>query len=64
MAYYLGAFLACANSWRDQARAKANKLSTLQALEKELASLKEQKEIQECHWARQEDGYKDSLKEA
>jgi len=64
MAYYLRAFLACANSWRDQARAKASKLSTLKALEKELASLKEQKQIQERHWARQEDAYKDCLKEA
>jgi len=64
MAYYLGAFLACANSWRDQARAKASELSTLQALEKEVATVKEQKEIQERHWARQEDAYKDSLKEA
>ena len=64
VAYYLRAFLVCANSWRDQARAKANELSTLQDLEKELASLKEQKEIQECHWVRQEDAYKDSLKEA
>jgi len=64
MAYYLGGFLACANSWRDQARAKASELSTLQALEKELASLKEQKEIQERHLARQEDTYKDSLKKA
>jgi len=42
MVYYLGAFLACATSWRDQARAKASELSTLQAFEKELASLKEQ----------------------
>jgi len=64
MAYYLGAFLACANSWRDQARAKASELSTLQSLEKELASLKEQKQIQECRWVHQEDAYKDSLKEA
>jgi len=64
MAYYLEAFLACANSWHDQARAKASDLSTLQALEKELASLKEQKQIPERHWARQEESYKDSLKEA
>jgi len=42
MAYYLGAFLACANSWRDQARARASELSTLQAFEKEVATLKEQ----------------------
>jgi len=55
MAYYLGAFLACATSWRDQARAKASELSTLQTLEKELATLKEQQQIQERRWARQED---------
>jgi len=47
MAYYLGAFLACATSWRDQARAKASELSTLQALEKEVASLKEEKQTLE-----------------
>jgi len=34
MNYYLGAFLACANSWHDQARAKASELSALQALKK------------------------------
>ena len=33
-AYYLGAFLACATFWRDQARAKGSELSALQALEK------------------------------
>ena len=43
MNFYLGAFMACANSWRDQARAKSNEVSTLQALEKECASLKEEK---------------------
>jgi len=64
MAYYLGAFLACATTWRDQARAKANELSSLQALEKECASLKEEKQTLERHWARQEEPYKDSLKEA
>jgi len=40
MAYHLGAFLACATTWRDQVRAKASELSALQALEKECASLK------------------------
>jgi len=64
MAYYLGAFLAYANFWRDQARARANEQSTLQALEKELATLKEQQQTHERQWARQEDAYKDSLKEA
>jgi len=60
MNFYLGAFLACANSWRDQARAKASELSALQALEKECASLKEEKR----RWERQEEAYKDSLKVA
>jgi len=60
MNYYLGAFLACANSWRDQARAKASEISALQALEKECASLKEEKH----RWERQEEAYKDSLKVA
>jgi len=60
MNYYFGAFLACANSWRDQARAKASELSALQALEKECASLKEEKR----RWERQEEAYKDSLKVA
>jgi len=64
MAYYLGAFLAYATTWRDQARAKASELSALQALEKECASLKEEKQTLERHWARQEEAYKDSLKEA
>ena len=58
--YYLGAFLACANSWRDQARAKASEISALQALEKECASLKEEKR----RWKRQEEAYKNSSKEA
>jgi len=52
MAYYLGAFLACATTWRDQARAKASELFALQALEKEFASLKEEKQTLERHWAR------------
>jgi len=38
--------------------------STLQALEKEIASLKEEKERLTQHWARQEVAYKDSLKVA
>jgi len=62
--FYLGAFLACNTSWHDQTRAKASELSTLQALEKECASLKEEKETLACHWARQEETYKVSLKEA
>jgi len=62
MNFYLGAFMACANTWRDQARAKASEVFALQALEKECASLKEEKETLARRWARQEEAYKDSLK--
>jgi len=40
MNYYMGAFIACANTWRDQARAKVIEASALQAMEKENALLK------------------------
>ena len=62
MNFYLGAFATCANTWRGQAKARVDELSTLQALEKENASLKEEKECLACHWARQEEAYKDSLR--
>jgi len=62
MNFYLGAFMACANTWRDQARAKASEVSALQALEKECTSLKEEKEALVRRWARQEEAYKDSLR--
>jgi len=42
--YYMGAFMSCAHSWHAQARAKAVEASSFQALEKEVASLKEEKE--------------------
>jgi len=36
--YCTGAFMACASTWREQAQARAIEASTLQALEKEVAS--------------------------
>jgi len=62
MFYYMGAFMACASTWCEQAKAKAIEASTLQALEKEVASLKDEKERLAQHWARKEVAYKDSLK--
>ena len=62
MYYYMGAFMACANTWREQAKAKAIEASALQALEKANASLKEEKGRLAQHWARKEGAYKDSLK--
>jgi len=47
-----------------QARAKAVKASAFQVLEKEVASLKEEKERLATHWGRQEDAYKSFLKVA
>ena len=47
-----------------QARAKVAQASTFQALEKEVASLKEEKEKLATHWGRQEDAYKTSLRVA
>ena len=64
MFYYMGAFMACASTWREQAKAKAIEASTLQALEKEVASLKEEKERLARHRERQEKAYKVSLKVA
>jgi len=58
----LGAFMACANTWRDKAKAKASEAFAIQALEKENASLKEEKETLARRCARQEEAYKDSLK--
>ena len=60
MNYYLGAFMASANTWRDQAKAKAIEVSALQALEKENALLKEEK----CRWERREGAHKDALRVA
>jgi len=64
MFYYMGAFMACASTWCEQAKAKAIKASTLQALEKEVSSLKEDKERLARHWERQEEAYKTSLRVA
>jgi len=47
-----------------QARAKVVQASAFQALEKEVASLKEEKERLATHWGRQEDAYKTSLRVA
>jgi len=58
MNYYMGAFIACANIWRDQAKAKAIEASAIHALEKKCASLEEEKK----RWERQEEAYKVSLK--
>ena len=57
MNFYLGTFMACANTWRDQATTKASEVSAIQALEKECASPKEEKR-------RREEAYKDSFKVA
>ena len=43
MPYYMGAFLAIALDWRAQAKTKAIEMQTLQALEPEVAILKEEK---------------------
>ena len=53
MNFYLGAFMACANTWRAQAKAKSSEVCAIQALEKENALLKEEKETLERRWARQ-----------
>ena len=60
--YYMGAFMAIVQNWRDQATTRAISASTLQALEKEVASQKEEKEVVARHWERQEEAYKASLK--
>jgi len=62
--YYMGAFMSCAHSWHAQAKAKAVEASAFQTLEKEVASLKEEKERLATHWGRQEDAYKTSLRVA
>jgi len=49
MNYYMGAFIACANTWCAQAKTKAVEASALQTLEKENASLKEEKDRMAQH---------------
>jgi len=43
MPYYMGAFLAITLDWRTQAQAKAIEMRTLQALQREVATLKEER---------------------
>ena len=62
MNYHLGALMACANTWRTQAKTKTVEASALFALEKENTSLKEEKERLARHWGRQEEPYKDSFR--
>ena len=56
--------MSCTHSWHGQAKAKPVKASAFQALEKEVASLKEEKERLATHWGRQEDAYKTYLRVA
>jgi len=56
MPYYMGAFLAIALDWRAQAKTKAIEMQTLQALKREVATLKEEK-------LKLEDAYQASLAE-
>jgi len=60
MPYYMGAFLAITLEWRAQAKSKAVEARALQAIWKEVAALKEEKES----WACQEEVYKDFLRDA
>jgi len=50
--------MSCAYAWHKQSRAKAAQNSAFQALKKEVASLKEEKERLATHWGRQEEAYK------
>ena len=52
--YHMGVFMSCAYSWYEQSRAKVAQASAFQALEKEVASLKEEKVRLAAHWGRQE----------
>jgi len=60
----MGAFMSRAHSWHMQARAKTVQASAFQTLEREVASLKEEKEKLTTHWGRQEDAYRASLEVA
>jgi len=62
--YYMGTFMSCTHSWHMQARAKVVQASAFQALEKEVASLKEEKERLATHLGGEEDVYKTSLRVA
>ena len=63
--------MSCAYTWHKQSRARTAQASAFQALEKEVASLKEgqeklkeEKERLAAHWRRQESAYKESLRVA
>ena len=62
MPYYLGAFLAIALEWRAQAKSKFEEAGAIQALQREVATLKEEKESLSRGWACQEEVYKASLR--
>ena len=71
MYYYMGLFMSCAYIWHKKSRAKTAQASAFQALEKEVASLKEgQEKLKEgkerlaAHWGCQEGAYKESLRMA
>jgi len=63
MPYYMGAFLAIALEWRTQAKSKTVEMQALQALKREVATLKEEKLKLERLWEHKEDAYKTSLME-
>jgi len=47
--YYMGAFMSCAQTWHAHAKVKGVEASAFQTLEKEVASLKEEKERLATH---------------
>ncbi len=63
MPYYMGAFLAIALDWRAQAKTKAIEMQALQALKREVATLKEEKLKFAQLWEFKEGAYKTSLVE-
>jgi len=63
MPYYMGAFLAIALEWRAQAKSKAIEMQALQALKREVATLKEEKLKVKRLWEHKEGAYKTSLME-
>ena len=64
MPYYLGVFFFVALEWRAQAKSKADEARTLQTLQQEVATLKEEKESMCRGWVCQKEVYKASLKRA
>ena len=63
MPYYMGAFLAIALDWRAQAKTKAIEMQALQALKREVATLKEEKLKLAQLWEQKKGAYKTSLVE-